>query len=130
MDRSKVYYLASPFSTPGKGRMDYELLKEERHHTVEYVAMQLYELGFVLVEPIASSYYKSIHFNAPGNYEYWKVRDRKLIEACDALMVCLMPGWDESVGVTDEIEYAKSLGKGIFYITLKQNDKILGIGPA
>lgn len=124
MDRSKVYYLASPFSTPGKEDPDYEALKATRHHIVEHIAIQLYELGFVLVEPIASSYYKSVHFNAPGNYEYWKVRDRRLIDACDALMVCLMPGWDESVGVTDEIKYAKSLGKDVFYITLRKNNKV------
>ena len=121
MRRDWIYYLASPFSTPTvEGRAIAEL-KAERHHQVQFIGHQLYELGFILIEPIASSYHKALAFGAPGTYEYWKERDRKLVKASDALMVATLDGWEDSVGVTDEISYAQELGKPVFLITVDES---------
>lgn len=51
-------------------------------------------------------------------YESWKERCRCLIDICDMMIVIKAPGWEESVGVMDEIEYAKQGKLPIFFVTL------------
>lgn len=127
-DSTKVYYFASPFSTPmPEGtKKDQDKIKQLRHHHVEQLATYLYNSGYTLIEPIASSYYKAVNFKVPATYEYWKARDRKLVEVSDGVIVAGMPGWSESIGVTDEIKHAKELGKPVYLLRLDWEGKVLG----
>lgn len=109
-----IYYLASVYSSAiPEGRIKEEVC-DERHHEVSKIGLDLMKAGYVCWEPIASSYYKATNFKMPQDYTFWQERDRRMIKASDAVIVCDMPGWKESVGVTDEIEYARSLGKKIY----------------
>ena len=107
MDKTKVWYLASPYSHKNSDIM------EKRYAEVSDVAAQLILAGLILIEPIAMCHHKSLKYQLPTGYEYWKTRDRTFIERSDGVIVLLIPGWKESVGVTDEIAYAKSLGKPV-----------------
>lgn len=106
---NKLYYLASPYSSEN------QLVRVMRYETISYIAAKLIEQGYFLIEPIASCHDKALKYGLPIGYEYWKTRDRLLISRCDAIIVAMMPGWKESVGVKDEIEYAESLGKEVIY---------------
>ena len=53
------------------------------------------------------------HMMCPHNYEFWMKQDFEWIKVCDALY--RVPG--ESAGADREVEFAKSLGKKIFYDT-------------
>lgn len=112
MDKSKLYYLASPYSHQNK------LVMNIRYEIVIYAASRLTAEGFRLLEPIAMCHEQSSRYELPQGYEFWKTRDRSFIDLCDAVMVLTIPGWEESVGVTDEIEYAYSLGKDVFYLSI------------
>lgn len=105
-----VYYFASPYTSP----CDY--IRELRYLDVIKVATDLIRQDFTLIEPIAMSHQHAQRFGLPGTYTFWQKRDRKFIDLCDAVMVCLLNGWDQSVGVTDEISYAKSQGKPVYYL--------------
>lgn len=107
---SKLYYLASPYSHPDKKVM------QERYELINLIAVRLIERGYNLIEPIAMCHEKSKKYTLPTGYEYWKSRDRLLVSRCDGIMVAKMDGWKESVGVTDEIYYAKLLGMPVYYI--------------
>lgn len=110
----------------GLSKKEQAEIKKKRHHIVEYLANFLYNQGYTLIEPIASSYYKAVNFNVPSTYDYWKARDRKLVEVSDGVIVAGMDGWAESVGVTDEVKYAKELDKPVYLLRLDWKGNVLG----
>lgn len=113
-DRSKVYYIASPYSHKSKRMM------ARRYLAVDKTAAKLCLEGFLLIEPISMCHFKSIKFEMPTGYEYWKNRDRKFVSMCDGIVVLCIPGWDTSIGVKDEVAYAQVLGKQVIYLDPKK----------
>jgi len=105
-----VYYFASPYSDPDPA------VREHRYVDTIDIATKLINHGYCLLEPIAMSHHHAQRFGLPSGYDFWKTRDRKFIEITDGVIVLMLPGWKESVGVTDEIQYALSLGKPVYYL--------------
>jgi hypothetical protein len=110
LPKEVVYYFASPYTSPDP------YIRERRYLDVIKVATDLIHQGYTLLEPIAMSHHHAQRFGLPSGYEFWKKRDRTFIEISDGVLVCMLDGWQESIGVTDEIHYAKSLGKPVFYL--------------
>lgn len=121
----KLFYLASPYSHKCK------IIKEYRYFLVAAAAAELYQAGFNLLEPIGSGHPIAIRYDLPQGYEYWQKRDRLMIERSDGVIVLTIPGWAESVGVTDEIKYAKELGKPVYYVNPAEllPGEVLANGP-
>lgn len=109
-DISKVYYLASPYSTPVEDG-DY---KQIRYQLIEAIALDLMNQGYILIEPIATSHPKSVKYHLPQTFDYWQRRDLSLIDVSHGVIVADMFGWDKSVGVTEEIKHAKAHGKPVY----------------
>lgn len=114
-----LYYLASPYSHKDP------CIKEMRYVMVCMVSALLYRLGYNLLEPIACSHPVARMFALPTGYEFWKKRDRKMIEVSDGVIVVQMKGWLTSVGVTDEIQYALSIGKPVYYLSMEHVQELL-----
>ena len=109
LDKELAYYLASPYS-----HKDHSVM-EERYLAIDNFAAEMFKQGFYKVhEPIASCHHKSKRHQLPSGYTFWQKRDRWLIDKSDAVLVLMIDGWKESVGVTDEIWYAKSLHKPVY----------------
>ena len=108
----KLYYLASPYSHKN------QFIQVYRYEAVIYAAATLTKMGFALLEPIGMSHEQSTRYELPGGYEFWQTRDRTLIDHSDGVIVLRLPGWKNSVGVRDELEYCSSQGKPIYYIDL------------
>ena len=111
-----VWYLASCYSTPMEPGREAWKVRHFRHHHVQAVGHALYKMGYTLIEPIASSHYKAEQFGSVPSYEYWQKRDRRLIDVCAGIIVLNMNGWEDSVGVTDEVKYAKLQGKPVYLL--------------
>jgi hypothetical protein len=47
---------------------------------------------------------------------FWQRQDSPYLHACDELIVYMMPGWQESSGVTHEIAVARDRGIPIRYV--------------
>lgn len=106
----KVYYLASPYSH------DSDVIQAMRYEQQGYIAAQLIKKGYHIITPIEMCHHLSLRYELPGGYDYWKKRDRELVRRTDGVIVCMMEGWSTSIGVTDEVDYAKRLGKPIKYL--------------
>lgn len=121
----KLFYLASPYSHKNT------IIKEYRYFLVAAAAAELYQAGFNLLEPIGSGHPIAIRYDLPQGYEYWQKRDRLMIERSDGVIVLTIPGWAESVGVTDEVKYAKELGKPVYYVNPAEllPGEVLANGP-
>lgn len=94
-----------------------------RQHRYEYAmkrtAMMLKNKENVY-SPIVHCHEMSVKYQLPKDYSFWKSQDRHMIDKCDEVVVLKMNGvsggWRESVGITDEINYAIKLGKPITYL--------------
>ena len=109
-----LYYLASPYSHENP------VVRQIRYEVTIYVASKLTKEGYSLIEPIAMCHDQSGKYGLPTGYAYWKGRDRNLIARCDGILILTLPGWDVSVGVQDELAYAKELKKDVILINYKE----------
>lgn len=110
LSKKKLYYLASPYSHEDS------MVRECRYLAVDFAAVALIRRGIRLIEPISMCHQKSLKTNLPTGYGYWQRRDRGFVELCDGIIVLKTKGWKDSIGVTDELEYAKKLGKEVIYL--------------
>jgi hypothetical protein len=107
-DKSKLYYLASPYSHKNP------FIRAYRYLAVDYAAAVLTDQGFRLLEPISMCHHKTVNYNMESGYEFWKVRDRGFIDVSDGVIVLTMPGWLRSIGVMDEIDHANDQDKPVY----------------
>lgn len=122
IDPNKVYYLASPYSHNSSVQVYIRYREQQRLH-----AKLITNYNAIILAPIEMCHMMSERFRLPTGYEFWKRRDRTFIDRSDGVIVCLMDGWKESIGVTDEIVHAKATGKEVLYLdpkTLKLSKEI------
>lgn len=105
-----MIYLASPYSHPEA------TVRDARFHSVCCVAARLMKSGMHVFSPIAHTHPIALAGDLPRGWDYWEAFDRKMIAACDGVLVLRLDGWDKSKGVTAEIAIAKELGKPVAYI--------------
>ena len=107
-----MIYLASPYTA------DNETTEIIRYKKVLEMTKRLIETGDVLVfSPIVYTHpiYKASDI-IKGDYAYWGEFNRKMIDACDKVVVLMLDGWDKSVGIASEVEYAQKQGKSVEYM--------------
>lgn len=90
---------------------------------VDYTRKRLHEFlmqGYHVYSPISHCYELSLDYDLPQEYEWWQKQDRHFVALADEVWVLKMEDsygdWEQSVGITDEVEYAKSLGKTVRFI--------------
>lgn len=103
LPNDKLYYLASPYTHYNKD------VQAARHTTVTNLAIRLIkERGLDLILPITTSAaLVKIDPELGSSWEVWKKTDTNLVKHSDVVLVAIMPGVAESVGVKAEIEVAQ-----------------------
>jgi hypothetical protein len=105
-------YLASPYDSPD------ESVRGGRFLLVCAEAARLTGRGRLIFSPIAHTH-PIAHAGAlplPMGWDFWEAFARRMLQACDELIVLRLPGWRESQGVRAEIALAKDLGKRISHL--------------
>jgi len=117
MDSKTLVYLASPYSHQNPE------IESKRYHAVMRAAVRMLGEGVPVFAPIVYSHpmvpYANFIWDGEGENGLFDKRsdfDYRMIDACDVLCVLMLDGWEESVGVSAEIEYAQKAGKFIEYI--------------
>ena len=109
-----LYYLASPYTHKSKKVM-FSRFKE-----ISSIAGKLLKRGYLVLTPISSSVpiakYGGIHGT---DFSDWATLDLNMVRKSDGLIVAMMDGWKESVGVQAEIAYAKRLKKDVKFFNPK-----------
>ena len=111
LNPDKVYYFASPYSSKDPVIQNQRYLEQQR-----LVAHLIKDHELSIINPIEMCHEMSKRYGLPSGYEFWQKRDKKLISISDGIVVALMPGWDVSVGVSNEIAYAISISKEVWYL--------------
>jgi hypothetical protein len=107
MTRSKLIYLASPYSHPDHN------VRESRFVEVTKIAAEIISRcpGVSVFGPITQSHSIAEYLpESTNNGDFWLPIDFAVLTRCDELWLADMDGLDDSVGVAEEIELALSLG--------------------
>jgi hypothetical protein len=112
-----MIYLASVYSLNAKTDSEEDkALREARYLRVMEKTNELLKEGLCVFSPIVHCHPMSNMYGLPKHFSFWEKLDKAYIDSCDAVWVFMMDGWEQSEGITKEIEYAKSKGKNIVYI--------------
>ena len=109
-----LLYLASPFTHKSRK------VRRERIKAAAKASALLLKQNIMVLSPIALDGPWHEDYTLPCEWKFWESFDKNILERCDALLVLTIDGWDKSVGIKSEIEYAYELNMPIFYVTMEQ----------
>jgi hypothetical protein len=104
-----MIYLAQPYSDRDPA------VREHRFREACRVTAALVHAGHVVFSPVVHSHFLAEH-GLPSTWAFWRKQDEVFLERADSLVVLMLPGWQESVGVRGEIEIARELAKPTVYL--------------
>lgn len=97
-----MLYLASPYSHPEAA------IREQRFRDVCRATAELMKRGENVFSPIVHSH-PLVVYGLPNTWKFWQRVDREYLEHCEKLVVLMLDGWRESIGVQAEIAIAGEL---------------------
>lgn len=105
-----MIYLASPYSDPLR-----EVRVQRYHAVMDFVAHAIRQQYGAIFSPILHCHEMSIRCNLPGDALFWRDYNNGMLNAARFLWVLRLRGWEQSIGVLNEIAYAKLHLKQIQY---------------
>ena len=103
----KRIYLAIPYTG----------MEEISFRVANSFAGGLIEQGYSVYSPISHSHPIAQQTELPNEYAFYREMDESMIELwAESVFVVCLKGWEKSVGVQAELEFAKKLGKEIMFI--------------
>ena len=97
-----VSYLACPYAHADPQ------VKLFRHKLVNYYTQQYLLKGQLVYSPLTHNI--PLHpTDIEQTWDIWSTFDKAMLARCNTLIVLQTDGWQQSVGVTAEIEFAKTL---------------------
>lgn len=108
--KDELYYLASPYSKYPDGH-------EKAFEDVARVAAELVRQGIHFFCPITHTH-PIAEFGGldPFDHRIWYPLDSMILHRCDALLVAMLPGWDESVGIAEETKLFANLLRPMYFV--------------
>ena len=97
-----MIYLATPYFDPDPA------VRQWRFEAACKATAQMLRAGLIVFSPIAHSH-PLTRYGLPGDWKFWHRYDRAHLEACSAMAVLTLEGWQESKGVQAEIRIAHEL---------------------
>lgn len=115
-----MIYVASPYSSPDPGLMVH------RYREVERVTALLLQNKIWCYSPIVHCHELANNYKLPTDHAYWREYNFHMLDRAVALLVHQQPGWEESIGVNEEIDYSHSLNlRLVFHPENETQDALL-----
>jgi len=106
----ELLYLASPYTHADESVM------EKRHLETCYAARDMMTEWRNVYSPILHNHFMAKMGGLPVDFDYWMNVDFDMIKRCDALVVLMLDGWEDSKGIKAEVDFATSIGLKVHYI--------------
>jgi len=113
-----MIYLACPYSHPDPK------VQKMRADTATKVATQMIQSGTIVFSPLtytAAMQKLGVHKTSKG----WLLFLLPFMEACTSMYVLTLAGWQESIGVTDEIKFFREKKKPFFLMSPDYGDSTI-----
>lgn len=114
--KKPLWYLANPFTHKLKK------VRKQRVKDCTEATIRLLSYNIQTFTPIAYNGSWHEEANLPCEWEFWEKYDKNFLERCDGLLVLMLSGWQDSVGVKAEIRHAEKLGMPVLFIDLEDVD--------
>lgn len=114
-----MIYLASPYSDSDPS------IVEKRFKLASQATVIALNRGEIIYSPIVHCHQLAIDYDLPKTFDFWQSYNFGMINHCTTVFVLAIDGWDKSVGVAGEIEYAKKKGKPVVFVD--ENFKVVEI---
>lgn len=108
--QKSLIYIASPYSHPEKD------VRDARVRAAAAYAARLFNLNVPCYSPIAHWAPIADAFSLPHGIDAYWSQDEAVLQFARAVHVLELPGWQESVGVAREIDFAKANGIPVIHI--------------
>jgi hypothetical protein len=108
----KIIYIGSPYSHPDKD------IRIKRFELVSKFAAELVSQGHIAISPITYGHVLLDYKNMPTDFEFWNNFCIGLLKKSDYLYVLKIDGCNESIGLKEEIKFAKENNIKIKYIEI------------
>ncbi len=103
------HYLASPYSHVSPDTM------EKRFQAAELATATFLLSDVAVYSPIVHCHQLGKMHNLPTDFKFWMRYNYRMLSPALSLIVLKISGWEESIGVQAEIEYAVTHGKPVRY---------------
>lgn len=110
MELLNLEYLGTPYSNGNPYLINF------RAEVVDMIATELTNEGRAIYSPITSWHNCACKFTMPKTFEFWERMNLSFLVQCKRLIVVMISGWEESVGLQGEIEFAEKMGIDIEYL--------------
>lgn len=107
-------YIACPYSHPDAN------VRAQRYAAVNKLSASMMNSGKYVFSPISHCHQMAEDHGLPTTWIFWEDYDRMMISKCNELIVLMLPGWRESLGVQSEILIADELGIPVIYLSEDQ----------
>lgn len=117
---SMLVYVAAPYSAKNEDGGEDLITVHNRMRDVCLCMNKLMRRGIKPISPLTMHLLRTYDPKLPGDWAYWGAYSELMLNNCDVMIVLMIDGWKESVGVTAEIELAKATDKPIIYIEVSE----------
>jgi hypothetical protein len=104
-------FISSPYSHP-----DADVLEARTRAAGDLAAYLWRERGMLAFSPIAHWHEIGRRNHLPGHAKAWAAWNRQFVRMCDLVHVLCIDGWDASIGVAMEIEWAHDFNIPVIYV--------------
>ena len=110
-----MIYMASPYSKYPDGR-------RWAAHDAAFATVALWRKGLAAYSPVVHGHAltEATGELQPDDQDWWFQTNEPMMAKADALVVAMLDGWDQSEGISREVNYFQQEGKPIFYYTKKE----------
>jgi hypothetical protein len=122
-------YLSTPYSHADAA------VREHRFHEVNRVAGEMMRQGVAVFSPISHTHPIAMDVDLPKGWDFWRDQDMAMLCCCRELIVLMQPGWQDSVGVREEITMASQLGIPVKFMEHREGgeleqEKAMDVSPS
>ena len=107
-----LFYVMSPYSGTRTEMFS-------RHFDTSVAATRLVREGIPLLSPILHWHFAAQTHGLPKDAEYWMAYNKRLFASADAGILLMLPGWRESKGIREELEWHDQARKPIYTLDLE-----------
>jgi len=100
-------YLAQPYTSHRETPEQRQNEMAQREFEGARYAHHLMQQDIVVFAPIVHGHAIAARFDLPRTFDWWWGQDKTMLDRAAVLHVLCLPGWRDSVGVRNEIEYAR-----------------------
>ncbi len=111
---SLLTYIACPYAHQD------ESTKLARFHLVSRAAAILLKAGHHVYSPITHCHPIAVAGGITEGWDFWRRHDRAFLEHSGLMVVLMLDGWEQSVGVKGELEIAEELRIPVIYRTMEE----------